>query len=1328
MSFFGEKISQELTNQVFSKLGLTLKFDKIEIGLFPPTSYFKKVEVISREGTSFKLSVVASSLGIQFSYLDLFSKQFTINQISISDAAMKLETPKGEIKKDFNIKDLNKIDFKEIFGFYKENVYNKLPIRIKNLELENIDLEIDSKKFFVDQFLLGIYPNKVSIMGTVENENLVIFSALYPGEQEIDFDFEVNDAGAKIKKVKFKNRQDYVGIKGNITNKQNSLEMDGELDFFIRMETLARAFPQFGGLKEMEGIISGRTIISNSILNPDLAYKLSILDFSSKYINLDQIELEGEKKGHRFLIKNLMGNEGKSTIRIKNPIEFVDIAKVDLKELRIPFEVNDFYSNKIIKYVPALDPIKGYLSGDFDIQILDKNLYFILKDNFSARDFKLQFSELSKPLLENDLIKLSDFKVSVIKNDNILVEGNLIIKKSKLSVQGKILNKENYLEFIAKSDPIFDFRDLGPISGIDIKGSGQLNLKVSGPEDDVRLIFDSQMDDFGFLGFNLGNVTGQVEYNIKKKKLSVFKLNSVQNNSEIIANGELIFGENSNIDFHILTPHITYQDSLLIYEPLVKDVSWLKQKDDFEYLADYKVTGPMDPKKLSVKGYFKGGESFFLGEEVNSFEGKYSYQNQKLQISNFTVNDGKGKIFFNANYEIPSSDFDYNAEIEGLRLTDIEFINNLNLGINGELVGTSKGGRKEGLIKTSSTLNLLSTKIGPEEVKESNLELITEGKRVNISGNLIGDYFKINSYLDLLPSKKSKNSFVDLKIQAERLPLLLGIISSHNIINQNLEGELYASLNSSFDFLNPELLNAEFKIQSFNFKSDGLEMDLKSGKNSISIKNGKIENWNLDLSGLKDQFSSKGEGNFSSSYKITNDFNLNSQIFQLLTPNIAQISGITKGNIVLAGNFPKFDYSLALESNLDRLKLQNIPGVFEDFKIDISQQKSLLSINKFKGKYGNGEVNVRGNIKFGPPEPQVNLDYDLASINYPLFKKSVINFSGKGSLHGISKPYNLNGDFLLGYGDILDSPADLMKGQGGGLDYSKWLPKKRYEKEGSLFNLNLKIDLANRLSIKNKMAELKFGGQLEISGNNENKYFTGNFSAIPGLSKFNFKGNNFLLSEGIIEVQNYPRELPYLRLSASSTIKKYDVKINASGKINKMVFDLTSEPSLSREDILSLITLGFTSKDALGLNQEEKQTMTSVGVGSLLADQLELSEGLTSDFGVRLNVSSELQETQKTNLPETREGSVLPTQSKFKSATRIGFKKQITEKSEISFSNTFGGSIDQKQEVSGEYYLNKNTSLRGTYEMFNSSQREIQDSGAISNNLGVDLIFKWSFK
>ncbi len=1327
-TFVGKKVSKELSRQVFSKLGLEIEFEKIEIGLFPPITNFKNVKLRSKINNPLRLDVQAASLGIQLSYLDVFSKNFRINKILIYDAGMELETPEELKNEGLKIEDIKHFDFKSFFEFYNAKIIKKIPIQIKELGLEQIDLNINKKKFFVDSLSIKITPKKIIGMGTIENENLVMFSALYPGEQEIDFDFEVSETGAKVRNIKFKNRQDFIGIKGDVKNINGNLNLVGDLEFFVKMETLEKAFPKFDKLKKMDGMIYGKSKISKDIIDPDLSFELAIFNFSSEYVDLDEIEVKGEKKGPSIIINALKGKEETAKIELKEAIRIADLNKIDLSNFYIALSVENFFTNKILKYVPALHPIKAYLNGDFKIQFDNGKLLFILNDKFFAKNFVLKFGEGSKPILKNEIVELGGLKVSVLKNDNVEVLGELRFKKSSLAIQGQVLNSEKTLEFNAKSGKEFSFTDFGPISGIELKGNGIFDLLVSGPTKDVKINFNGNIKGFGFLGFNFGDVIGKVEYSINKNTLKVNEINSVLNNSEIIGSGELVFGDNSNIDIHILTPHITYQDSLIIYEPLVKNVTWVKQKGDFEYLADYKVSGPMDLKKLSVKGYFKGGESFFLNEQVNSFEGKYSYQNQNIKISNLAIKDGKGNIFINTSYDLPTSNFEYKSDFEGVRLSDLEFLNFLNLGLDGEIVGVSNGTRKQGSLKTTSNINLLSTRIGGEEVQDSKIEIFTEDKKANLSGNLFGKNLDFKGYLDFSPTTKSKNSFLDFKIRADRLPLLTGIISSHNTLNPNLKGELLADISTSFDISRPQFLNLDFKVDSFNWSDGGQELGLKKYKDSIKINNGIIQKWDLEASGGGDYFKSIGTGNIYGNFQIKNDFSFDPRVIQLLSPNIQQISGRTSGTLVFNGKYPKWDTSFNIGTKLERLKIQFLPGLFEDFQINISQKESLLKIEKFKGKFGKGDVNLTGTIRNPGDNPSLNLNYELMNINFPFLKKSYANFSGKGSLQGDSRPYNLSGDFLLGYGEVRDTPKDLMEGQDSTVNYNKWLPKKDKFLEGSWLNLDLRMDLANRLAIKNKLADIRIGGDLAVQGDTKNKVISGNLSVIPNISYFNFKANKFVINDGLVELQNYPKETPYLRLSANSFINKYEVKVNANGKVNKLVFDLSSEPTLSREDILSLITLGFTSKDTVGLSEREKETMTSVGIGTLLADQLELSEGLTSDFGVSLSVTPELQEIEKSNQPETREGSVLPTQSKFKSATRIGFKKQITEKSEISFSNTIGGSIDQKQEVSSEYFINKNTSIKGTYEMFNSSNREVQDSGAQSNNLGVDLIFKWSFK
>ena len=75
------------------------------------------------------------------------------------------------------------------------------------------------------------------------------------------------------------------------------------------------------------------------------------------------------------------------------------------------------------------------------------------------------------------------------------------------------------------------------------------------------------------------------------------------------------------------------------------------------------------------------------------------------------------------------------------------------------------------------------------------------------------------------------------------------------------------------------------------------------------------------------------------------------------------------------------------------------------------------------------------------------------------------------------------------------------------------------------------------------------------------------------------------------------------------------------GKASNYNIDLTSTPVLSREDILSLLTLGFTGEISKNLEDQERESLSSVGIGSLLFDKFQINQGLRSSLGLRLSVS-----------------------------------------------------------------------------------------------------------
>jgi translocation and assembly module TamB len=214
-----------------------------------------------------------------------------------------------------------------------------------------------------------------------------------------------------------------------------------------------------------------------------------------------------------------------------------------------------------------------------------------------------------------------------------------------------------------------------------------------------------------------------------------------------------------------------------------------------------------------------------------------------------------------------------------------------------------------------------------------------------------------------------------------------------------------------------------------------------------------------------------------------------------------------------------------------------------------------------------------------------------------------------------------------------------------------------------------------------------------------------------------------VLNQGYVEIRDRGKNrISDLKFTGVSKINEYEMKLDLSGSISKVNVDLSSEPALSREDLLSLLTLGVTSDMSKNLESSERRFVTTVGIGTLLVDQLKINEDLNSSLGVKLSVQPEFKEDESTLISGKSAQSDSNT-SRLKSATKIKINKQINNRVDVSLASTVGGSIEQKQEMNINFNINKNFSLEGVYEV-----KPTEDVNTNTpNSLGADLKWRKSF-
>jgi translocation and assembly module TamB len=253
---------------------------------------------------------------------------------------------------------------------------------------------------------------------------------------------------------------------------------------------------------------------------------------------------------------------------------------------------------------------------------------------------------------------------------------------------------------------------------------------------------------------------------------------------------------------------------------------------------------------------------------------------------------------------------------------------------------------------------------------------------------------------------------------------------------------------------------------------------------------------------------------------------------------------------------------------------------------------------------------------------------------------------------------------------------------------------------------------------------MEMNGKIYLFGDLNTPRLNGSLRSSILNSKFVFKGHEFFITYGKVDfISDLQDHGPLINFVAQSTVENYKVKLAVYGHASDMTIDLTSLPALSQQDILSLLTLGITSSDSSKLQEDDRSYLTSVGVGSLLADRFKINEGLKSSLGLNFTIAPELTQSGESLLPS--QGTTSTGSSQYKSTTKLKVQKKVSELVDVSLASTVGSSQSQKQEINVNLNLSQNISVQGVYEVKSANEDTTEQT---PGSLGLDLLFRKTFK
>ncbi|NDD64285.1 MAG: hypothetical protein EBZ36_09945, partial [Acidobacteria bacterium] len=361
-----------------------------------------------------------------------------------------------------------------------------------------------------------------------------------------------------------------------------------------------------------------------------------------------------------------------------------------------------------------------------------------------------------------------------------------------------------------------------------------------------------------------------------------------------------------------------------------------------------------------------------------------------------------------------------------------------------------------------------------------------------------------------------------------------------------------------------------------------------------------------------------------------------------------------------------------------------------------------LRINSFRANANDGRLEAAGSIRLDglqPDEWRIDLKVDRAELYYRELSSSLSatlalsggpggrTISGAVNMTRLELDSNLNLDNIIagGGGVSLDFDPGSFRLFGGDSPVSG-------RGQGSIpTRLDLRLEARDTLVIRGEQFNAVGTALLTVSGASRDPNITGRLESDSGFVRF--RGQRYDIARATLDL------LPgnggaVLNLTAESDFRGYRVSLGLAGPSDAIETTLRSEPALSRDEIISLITTGRT----------ESGTLTS-------QDPLRSGFGAAASFlttGLISRPTEQLLGLSRFQIDPIIRPNANP-------AARLTVGQQLSRNLYVSYSTNLA--TEQDQTALAEYTFTNRFSALATYSQGGSSTRQGLDENVFTIEL-----------
>ena len=1309
---FARLVQERLVRPRLARSGMAVSFRSFRVSLLPLMTVVADVAArLPRKGAGGTFESVSFRLDL----FDLLQSRVTVSEMRV--AGGELSIPRAAGAEDAAGKGLAPV-VDRVLGD-AEDVLRNLPFAIRKVSVGDVAFRSGGAAVRIGDASLAYGQGAVDVEASLAD--LVLGGDGGLGRiAHARASARVAKDGAVVRRLLVRSDWGFAASRGRLDfgdgSYRGSLEGELRLPELGRLAAAAPGGPWTpdGGLAQVKGRVEWGG-------SPFFDGRVAVTGLSSRRVSLRRLEaavrLEGGAVAATEIAAVLPGGGTAST---EGPVVLDLRAGGVPKALdALPVRLDRARTRDVLSFLGArLAPLDALATGTTAVSWDGRRLLFDLSDGLSVPRARLVLADREILALEGLALSGTGFRhdlASGVFEADALLAG---LGGRPARIRGSVGAGRVDMGFARAA---IDLGRVGSVAGVRIQGRARdLSLRVQGPLPDARIDARGAGQGLEVLRHHLGNAEFDLSYRIATRLLEARSLRTLAPESRLAARGAFDFA-GGRMDLDVDAERVNYPAlSRMIGVHLP---GFLLGVREWNFIASgsASVSAPLRAggRAVSARARAQLRSMTYRGESVPSASFDLSIDESRVALSQVVLRKGGGEAAGGLVFDRRSRRLAYDLDVRGIPLSSLDRYKPLGMGLAGHVEGSVSGAGAAPDIAGTASLRVAGARVGDRPVPEPSLDLRWGSGLASASWDLFDGGIRGEAELDFrdggeLPSRLSLDAGMD------DLAPLFAVLSRG--ADERLGGSLRGALRATFPLADPVRLDLDLRLPeaALALRESGDAVRAVPGS-AIRISRGNILEWDVRSEEGITTFASAGRGDLGGRFLVTNDWSIDPNLLTALVPSLLDMKGMIAGEVDIAGSGRrKPAFTGRMSGRRLALSFAGLPGIFEDVDFDAHVSNGRVIFNVPQGSYGRGEFEARGEVALALPHPRTDMALAFNNVNHPLYHRSHVVASGDLALKGSAPPYELSGKVSVDKVLFQDDLTELTRTMGASQSWSRHLPRKRAA-AGQWLGLDLHIHGNDSIEIKNNVVSAALSADVRIRGNLEDRALSGSIEARPAESKMYFKGHEFSLDSGRVDFRGPEQRPPLVQIEGNAEVDAHRVFLSVVGGSDDLEIGLRSEPGLSQKDILSLIAFGYTSDNTESLDDEQRQFLTTMSLGSFFIDQLNIRQGFSDRMGVRLSIAPELEENEDDVSVES--GASEPGGVRtLKSMTRLKLSSNIGQRANISISSSLGAENEQAQELAVDYSISDNVSVQGVYERV-TGETHVQQT----NSLGGDIKLKWMF-